>query len=127
MKNILLILVLLLFTASCANCGELQQKCEKEKSMKYRIFKKNNALDIVKKDLKNYHKSHSIYGELLYLICDSDVTNYIYLEKVRKNFDNCSDNLKCWNYIEIDDYYYSWLDEPTRHIIWFNNMVFLNK
>jgi len=126
MKNILLILVLL-FTASCANCGELQQQFDNEKTTKHNLFKKKNAFSILKKDLKNYNKSRSIYGELIYLISNSDETNYRYLEKVRKNFDNCSDNLKCWNYIEIDDYYYSWLDEPTRHIIWFNNMVFLNK
>ena len=93
----------------------------------YKSSKGSNAAHLVKKELKKYQKSKSIYGKLIYLISNSDETNYRYLKTVRKNFDNCSEDLKCWEYIEIDNYYYGWLNEPSKHVIWFNNMVYLNK
>ena len=101
---------------------------EKEKNLKYSDFDKYNALFIVQQDLKNYHCNRkSMYGELIYLIDTADETNYRFLLQIKKNFDYCSKNIECWEYIAVDDYNYSWVNDSTKNIIWFNNMVFLNK
>ncbi len=108
--------------------GKLQQQYEKEKSLKYKDFEKYTALYIVQQDLKNYRCCRkSIYGEVIYLIDNADETNHRFLLQIKKNFDNCSKNLKCWQSIEIDDYNYDWLDNATKFVIWFNNMVYLTK
>ncbi len=108
--------------------GNLQQQYEKEKYTKYKDYKKCTATYMVQQDLKNYSCCRkSIYGEVIYLIDNADETNHRFLLQIKKNFDNCSKNLKCWRPIEIDDYNYNWLDNSTKYVIWFNNMVFLNK
>ena len=106
----------------------LQQQYEKEKYSKYNDYKKYTATYMVQQDLLNYHCCRkSIYGEVIYLIDNADETNHRFLLQIKKNFENCSKNLKCWQPIEIDDYNYSWLDNATKYVIWFNNMIFLTK
>lgn len=73
--------------------GELQQQNDRTYCKKYNHFKNSNVTHIIQKDFKQYKNSKSIYGELLYLICEVDVLNYLLLEKVKNNFDNCSNNL----------------------------------
>lgn len=108
--------------------GLLQQQYEKEKSSKYKDFKRFTASYIVQQDLKNYRCCRkSFYGEVMYLIDNADEKNHRFLLQIKKNFDNCSKDLKCWEYIGIDDYDYSWLDNATKNTIWFNNMVFEHK
>lgn len=124
MKNMLLIITLLLLFAPIVFGGELQQQYDKKYSKKYNIFKKNNAIHLVQQDLKKYQEYKSIYGELLHLICDADLTNSLYLEKIRENFDNCNENLKCWGKIEINNSDNKLLDESTKRIIEFNNLIY---
>ena len=107
---------------------KLQQLYEEAKSSKYKDFEKYSAAEIVQQDLKNYHCCRkSMYGLVMYLIEQADETNHRFLLQIKKNFDDCSKNLKCWKYIKIDNYNYSWVNDATRNTIWFNNMVFLNK
>ncbi len=111
-----------------ANAQGLQQQYEKEKTLKYNDFNKYNASFIVEQDLKNHNYGHkSMYGEVISLINTADETNHRFLLQIKRNFDYCSKNLKCWEYIAVDDYNYNWLNDATKNIIWFNNMVFLNK
>lgn len=120
--------LILLLSFNIASGGELQQQYEKEKSLKYKDFEKHKASYILKQDLINYRCcKKSIYGEVIYLIDNADEANYQFLLKIKKNYKNCRKNLKCWEYIEIDDYHYKWLDNSTKFVIWFNNMVFLHK
>jgi len=123
MRKMFLLIILSLLSFNIVYGGELQQQYEKEKASKYKAFEKYKASYIVKQDIKNYHCCRkSIYGELLYLINNADETNHQYLLKIKKNYDNCSKNLKCWEYVEIDDYHYNWLNSSTKNTIWFNNM-----
>ena len=128
MKKLLLLFLTLLFTSSNAFCTELQKQYETIRTSKYKDFKIYNATHIVQRDLENYHcHKKSSYGEVIYLINNADETNYRFLLKIKKNYDKCSKDLSCWEYIEIDDYNYSWLDNATKNVVWFNNIIFLKK
>lgn len=128
MKKLLLIILILLFCCLQVNCGELQIKYEQTNLKKYKIFKNHNVSDIIRQDLKKYKSGKkSIYGQLLYLYDNCDETSYDYLSQIQNNFKFCSQNTKCWSYIEVDNYRYNWLNKATKNIILFNNMIFLNK
>lgn len=128
MKKIVSLITTLLISFNFVYGGELQQKYEKEKFNKFKDFEKYDVSYIIKQDLKNYRCFRkSFYGELMDLINNADEANYQFLLKIKKNYNNCSKNFKCWEYVDIDDYHYNWLDTSTKNIIWFNNMVFISK
>ena len=128
MNKIFLAYFIVIFSTCNAYCGNLQFQYEKENSSKFKDFDKYKSYYVIQKDLENYKcNKKSMYGELMHLFDIADETNHRFLIKIKKNYDNCSKNLKCWSYIEIDDYDYSWLDDTSKNTILFNNMVFSHK
>ncbi len=128
MKKLILCFIIFDFLLSCAYSGELQQQYETENSYKYKLYENQNVSYVIKNDLKHYKLGkYSVYGQLLKLYSTSDEVNYDYLKQIEHNFKSCRKNTACWSYIDVDDYRYKWLDNDSKDIILFNNIIYSNK
>lgn len=107
-KKIFTVFCLLIFVCP-AFAGITQQQYEKSHAFNLQKVNKSN-----------------MYEKLMKLYYKSDEADFPALSKIKNNFEKCT-NTGCWQYVEIDDYTYKWLNNDVKDIILYNNLIYKNK
>lgn len=78
---------------------------------------------------QQYEKQNSIrvlvntqYNRLLFLYNNRSEADAPAIETMKKNFDNCK-SLTCWQYVNVDDYTYKYIDNEVKDMILLNNSI----
>lgn len=112
-----------LFILFCIICiglpvfsGQAQQQYEKQNAIDVSIIKNHTIKELISYQHQNLLRLYNL----------SDEANFSALKIIKKNFEKCQ-NISCWEYVDIDDYTYKFLDDDNKFIIMYNNAIYKNK
>lgn len=106
MKKILFTFIILFFTSYAGICGPLQNRYERLNTFDYNIINRLHC--------------NNLYEVVIAIYNNSDEAGWAAIKTIRRNFET---NPKKWEFVEVDDYTYKFLDDDTRQIILLNNAI----